>query len=61
MSDATEIAKLKNSGKPFKSKEEFVSIVGKSDRNRAIQLWEIMRKNQDKIPDNTTGVEPPAN
>jgi len=61
VSDATEIAKLKNSGKPFKSKEEFVSIVGKSDRNRAIQLWEIMRKNQDKIPTNTTGVETPTN
>jgi hypothetical protein len=61
VSDAAEIAKLKHFGKPFKTKEEFVSIVGKSDRNRAIQLWEIMRKNQDKIPTATTGVENPIN
>lgn len=50
VSDATEIGKLRNSGKPFKSKEEFVNLVGKNDRRRAIQLWENLRKNQGKIP-----------
>jgi hypothetical protein len=61
VSDPAEIAKLRHGGKPFKSKEEFVSVIGKSDRNRAIQLWEIMRKNQDKIPAATAGVETPVN
>jgi len=50
VSDATEITKLRNSGKPFKSKEEFVNFIGKSNRRRAIELWEDLRKNQDKIP-----------
>ena len=50
VNDPTEFAKLKNSGRPFKSKEEFVNLVGKSDRRRAIQLWENLRNNQGKIP-----------
>jgi hypothetical protein len=50
VNDATEIAKLRHSGKPFKTKEEFVNFIGKNNRRRAIELWEDLRKNQDKIP-----------